>query len=314
MIKEVTLIRDLTDNKDFQKAWRINWRGMRLYVFTEPFRYYSGLTGALHAIQFRGEYNHVDDEWKPKMIDEIGRRGVKEFVQFTADSGTLLHEALLTIKETGGIDWGLERDKVEDSFKQQFIDKQMEPNWSIIDLMIKRHCNKVSSVLQFIYDRVEDIYGIETICRSDELKIATPIDLICKAKPIKSKTFHNCTLNLKSSDHVYTDHIQQVATELIMWNGTYQDYHCEYTGILRPKEGMGNTYELKTFDVGEALAFHEDRLEDFKLCLKRAKSTYYPQPTFKAYDGFTKAGEQPKIITRTLEEQWGEVWDKMQEK
>ena len=105
MIKDVEHIYDLANSDKYLKLYRINYNGLRVYIQREPFRHFSGLTGALEAAKFKGDpADKRLNKWRDDMIDQMGKENLTNYVRMTADFGTLLHEALVTIKINGQID------------------------------------------------------------------------------------------------------------------------------------------------------------------------------------------------------------------
>lgn len=308
-IIDVEVVENMLKIGNYEKMYRVNFNGLRLYIREEPFKYYSGLTGALAASTFKGD---PDDrrlkKWREGMIDSFGVRNANDFLDMTADFGTLLHTALVTIKNTGQIDWSEERDRAFAYFVECYRKKLLEPSLKVIKQQVYEYQKHVASLLQFIHDSVQEIYAIETPARWEFLQIATPIDLFCKCKQTPKGEFKPTTINLKTASAISRHHFEQVSCEMQMWNETYEDAPAEFTAVLRTKdwtEGKTPTYEYKYLDAekaSEIALFAAKRLE---LCLA-GDSSYLYEPQSKVFQGITKIGEQPEIITKTLEQEWAE--------
>ena len=321
MIKDVTTIKNLAD-ENYLRLFRIDFRGLRLYVQPDPFMYFSGLTGALSAAKFKGDPDERRlTSWRESFIDSYGKEAQRNYVDMTAEFGTLLHEALVTIKESKKIDWGFERDKADAYFTDVFLKQQQVPNVFVISKMVYEYQKHVASMMQFVYDRVSDIYAIETPVIWLEHKIATPVDLVCKCRQTPKGDLSDTVINIKTSSQIGKGHLQQVACELIAWNETYGrstspiNHICDHAAILRTKdwtEGKTPTYDYKYMDAGAAIECTEDLGARLKLCLN-SDATYYPEPTYKAFEGETEIGSMPNVIIRSLEQEWGEYWKKQKD-
>lgn len=314
MIKDVEKILDLSGSDNFLKLFRIDFNGLRLYINPEPFEYYSGLTGALSSATFKGDpAERRLKSWRESMIDSYGKDNAYNYVESTAEFGTLLHTALVTIKETGKIIWNEERDRAEAVFTDLYLKQQQVPNLSVIQKMVYEYQKHVASLMQFIHERVQGIHAIETPAIWSDLKIATPIDLVCSCRQTPKGDFKDTTINIKTSSQITPHHLDQASCEMVMWNDTYaENALCEYTGILRTKnwtEGKTPTFDYKYLDANEAFSRVGPIQERLKLCLE-SEASYYPEPTYKKFTGETMAGNAPIIEIITLKKEWAEYWKK----
>lgn len=309
MIQDVEKIIDLTGSNQFKKLFRINYGGYRLYVNPDPFNYYSGLTGALSKATFQGDPAQQRLKgWRESMIDQFGQRNATEYVQMTADFGTLLHQALVTIKEKEVIDWAEETDKANEYFHELFAKTESDSAY-VIRKTTYEYLKHVASMMQFIHERVEKIYAIEVPVIWDELKIATPIDLVCLCRQTPKGEYSNTVINVKTSKQITPHHMEQVSCELTMWNQTY-DIECEHAGIMRTKdwtEGKAPTYDYKYLHIADALDKSGQAFQRLNLCLQ-SDASYFPSPQNKRFEGTTKVGEQPVITVKNLSEDWAEYW------
>jgi hypothetical protein len=289
---------------------RIKFIEKRLYASKEPFKVYSGLTGALDAATFKGNRGAKRlGKWRDKMRAELGVEGQEAYLNSMADFGTLTHECLVRIKKNGYLDWQDEQDYATQFFENSAKKNGITPNFNVIRSQVFEYNKAAASLLQFVYDNVIEIYAIETMAKSDELQIATPIDLVCKVKEKKGERI--VSLNIKTSEQFGAHHWDQVAVEMYLWNNTYPDFQVDATGLLRPKDwnqkkGMP-TYEYELLEASEQTKLLQSIAHRLRICLVDSESSYMNFPTeLPSFSGITKAGEAPKIITKTLEEIYNE--------
>lgn len=305
MIEKIELIENILKIGTYEKMYRINYNGLRVYVSENPFNYYSGLTGALSACTFKGDPSERRlKDWRESMIDSYGAKKADEYVEFTADFGTLLHTSLVTIKNKGGLNWNEEADNATEYFISAYNKKELEPNTKIIKKMVYEYQKHAASLMQFVFERVDEIYAIETIAKNDYLKIATPIDLVCSCRQTPKGEFEKTCINLKTSSQITEHHLEQVSCEFAMWKHTYEE--LENAAILRTKdwrESKTPTYDYKYIQAKEALQISNEAFIRMEMCLN-SKASYYPEPTSRYFEGETKVGEQPTIIIRSLKEEW----------
>jgi hypothetical protein len=305
MIKDIELIENLLKIGTYNKMYRVNYNGLRLYVQEEPWAYFSGLTGALSASTFCGDPDQKRLKgWREGMIDSFGAKQASDYVAMTADFGTLIHMALITIKEKGCIDWKIEFNRAQVYFEGCFKDKLIIPDPKVINPMCFEYCKHVASLMQFVYEYVEEIYAIEVPAKFDYLRIATPLDLVCSCRQTPKSKFARTTINVKTSSQITKHQMEQAACELMMWNETYEP--CEFTAIMRTKdfnEAKTPTFDFKYMTLEEAKGVAGNAFKRMELCLN-SEASYFPNPSSKSFVGVTKIGEQPVITTTTIEEEW----------
>lgn len=305
MITETEKISNLAGD-GYLVLHRINYNGQRIYINPNPFKHYSGLTGALSAATFSNDPAKKRlKSWRESMIDSYGKQNANNYVDATADFGTLLHESLVTIKNDGKIDWAIERDKSEVYFHEMFITKGINDK-ALVRKTSYEYLKHVASMMQFIHERVSEIYAIETPAVWDELNIATPIDLVADCRPTPKADHLKSVINIKTSKQITSHHLEQVACELFMWDNTYRD-GCVSAGIMRTKdwrEDKTPTYEYKA--VSEPLNLAAAAANRLKLCLN-TDASYYPNPTSKYFKGETFVGQTPEIEIKSLEQEWNEL-------
>lgn len=303
-ITEIELIENLLKIGQYEKMHRINYMGKRIYIQETPFKHYSGLTGALSAATFKGDGGARRlGKWRESLVDSFGKQNFDTYMDAMAEFGTLTHESIVTIKENGKINWSEEEDKAWEYFMRFFKNKEMTPPEGIIRKMVFEYLQQVGSLLQFVYERVHEIYAIETMARWEELQIATPIDIFCSCRPTPKADFKKTTLNIKTSKQIGEEQLNQASCEMDMWNETYGD--AEFTGIIRGKDWKDKpTFDMKVISVEDAnirLANIKPRLQ---LCMNDPDATYITNPVSKSFKGITVAGEIPEIVTMTLQEEW----------
>ncbi len=283
---------------------RINFGGKRLYCTTEPFKVYSGLTGALSAATFKGSQDAKRlDKWRDKMVGQLGQEGQQAYLQTMADFGTLVHEALVTIKENGGLDWKAEQEHAHLYFEASAKRNGIEPNYGVIRSQVFEYCKSAASLMQFVYEKVDEIYAIEGMAKSDMLEIATPIDLVCKLRDgiIAS-------LNIKTSSQIGDHQLEQATIEKYLWNETYPDLQVNVTGIIRTKDWRkAPSYEFLLVTPEQEKEMGNDAFKRLKLVRENQNSTYLNYPkNIPIFTGETKAGEMPNIEYKTLEQIFNE--------
>ena len=278
---------------------RLRTFGRRIYIKENPFNAYSGLTGALESATMKGdEESKRLTSWRDGMLNELGRDKTNSYVDSTANFGTLLHESVVRIWEKKYLDWKWEQEYAENYFLETDKKIGINSSLSLVKQRVYEYCKHAASLMQFIHDYIEDIIAVEAMCYSDELGIATPIDVVCK---IKGKIV---TINIKTSTTLGKSHYEQVVVEKYLWNLCYPDNQAQFTGLIRTKdwnESKVPTYELKVLKEEE----ENKLLEDVLLRLKIAKHLYYnfnrPSPYFT---GSTKIGDKPEIQYKSLEEEY----------
>jgi len=317
-ITEIEKIENMLKIGNYLKMFRISWNGLRIYIQENPFTYYSGLTGALSASTFKGDPDTKRlTGWRNSMIDSFGQKNTENYVDMTADFGTLLHMAAVTIKEKGAINWGEEKDRAYEYFIESYKKKGIDPDFKTIKKIVYEYQKHVASLLQFIYERVNEIYAIEVPVKWDSVKIATPIDLFCSCKQTDKGDFARTTINIKTSSQISNHQLEQISCENHMWNQTYGESngYADFTAIMRTKdwtEGKAPTYEYKYLTSEQAKIYWENAKARLLLCLN-SNASYFPSPLNKSFNGETKLGQQPIIVQKTLEQEWTELFNEKKE-
>jgi len=211
------------------------------------------------------------------------------------------------------LDWNEEREIAEEEFKNTML-KSGPINLSVVRRMVYDYQKHVGALMQFIYERVDKIHAIEVPAIWEELKIATPIDIVCSCRQTPKGEFQETTVNIKTSSLISPSHLEQAACEMIMWNQTYDNREAKYTAILRTKNWSENktpTFEYKSLNYAEATGGAGEAFKRLWLCLS-SPSTYFPEPTSKKFTGVSKLGEMPTIEITGIEDEWSEYWNSEQ--
>lgn len=280
--------------------FRINLFGKRLYCSSNPFKVYSGLTGALSACTFRGNQESKRlDKWRDKMINHLGGEGQQAYLNSMADFGTAIHECIARAWIQQGLNWEEEKEIADAYFRESALQNKIEVNEMVLQQQIFEYCKSAASLLSFLHNEVSELYSVEGMGYSDQLEIATPVDLFCKLKNGKT-----ATLNIKTSSQISDSHREQVAIEKLLWNSTYQNADC--TGIIRPKDWSMKkgipTYELEILKADEEKKLADNAVARLMLAKNDENSTYLNfSKEVSSFSGQTKLGENPKIETKTLE-------------
>ena len=306
-ITEQELIKNLIKGMPTILMNRISFGGWRLYTQRDPFQVYAGLTGSLSASTFKGDEEEKRlGKWRDGMVELLGGQKVqKAYLESMADFGTLCHEAIVRIWDNKKLDWDYEQEYAYKYFENSDKNNGIPSNDSVIRKRVFEYCKTAASLMQFIFDEVEEIYAVEGMAKCDTLQIATPVDVTCR---LKRKGNPIVTLNLKTSEQFTDSHRKQVLIEQYLWNQTYPECQASGTGLLRAKAWnikKSPTYELEIVDNKRMFEKVYSRL---LLCKDDEDSTYlkFPKDTL-IFNGETKLGEQPKMITKTLEELMSET-------
>lgn len=286
---------------------RINYFHKRLYVLDDPFQVYSGLTGALDAVKFKGnqEVKRIS-KWRDKMIDHLG--GVQEqrdYLNTMADFGTIVHEAIVRMWTNGLLKWEDEQEYARNYFRESALANNIQPNDVVIRQQVFEYCKNAASLMMFLHEQVDELYAVESMAKSDDILIATPIDMVVKLKDKRV-----VTINVKTSGQITNSQREQVAVEKFLWNETY-DLKAHTTGILRPKDWMLKkgvpTYEFETLKTDEENRYLTSVYARLKIAMADAESTYinFPKETV-VFTGETKIGENPTMESKTLEQLYKE--------
>lgn len=287
---------------------RASYQGKRAYIQDDPFRVYSGLTGALSAATFKGNMDNKRlEKWRDTMVNKLGSIEAQEaYLNSMSDYGTAVHEALVRIKMDGKLNWAYERDYAHEYFVRSAHKNGLVPMMGVIEKQVFEYCKSIASLMHFVFENVTEILAIESMAKSDVLQISTPIDVVAKLK-----TGDTASINIKTSNAVGDHQLEQVVLEKLLWNTTYPDYRVQKTGVFRSKDWMIKkgipTYEMVFVNPEDEKKILEDAVGRLKMCLNSEKSTYANFPSYvQIFEGETKAGEMPRIVMRTIEQLYRE--------
>lgn len=306
MITEIEIIENLFKKSKIKtiSMQRIKVLNRRTYVRREPFKMYSGLTGALSTATFSGNNEKRRlDSWRDKSIANLGGKdNHNAHLQSMADFGTLTHECILRAWIDGKLDWKYELEYAENFFIESAKKNNIPVNMDVIRSQIYEYCKSAASLMQFLHEQVAELYAVESMCYSDELIIATPVDIVCKLKNGKI-----ATINIKTSKSVSNHQLEQVVIEKHLWNSTYPDTQADITGVIRPKDWSEKkglpTYELVFVKPEDEEKILKKTLARLHLCLLDEDSTYANLPTsVPMFTGVTEMGMPPKIEYKSVEE------------
>lgn len=289
---------------------RISYMNRRCYVWTdtdemgvETNKVYSGLTGAMSASSFKGDINNVRlSKWRDKMIGQLG--GLEQQSQYLdsmADFGTLVHTALVTIWESKSFDYDLQGEFAREYFIGSAKKLGIAVNEDVLNSQVFDYLKAVSSLMQWIYDEVTDIVAVESMAICENLKIATPLDIVCKLKNSNDLV----SINMKTSSQISDEHIKQASMEMMMWNETYPNYQVAKTGIWRPKDWMEKkgvpTYETKIISLADAKNHYLAVSKRMEIALNDPDVSYANfNLTKKMFTGKVPLGTAPKIEYQSI--------------
>lgn len=303
----VELIQNLLINSGFkgETMHRANFVGRRCYIRPEPFKVYSGLTGALEASTFKGDIAARRlTSWREMQVQTFGTVDKADAnLNAMADYGTFLHEALVEIWRDQMYEFNAE--KAREYFMESDKKLGIPHNESVVTQKVFEVHKGIAALMQFVYDEITDIVAIETMCYSDDYSIATPVDLVGVLKDGKK-----VALNMKTSKQISDHQLNQTAVEAWMWNQTYENHKVDYTGVWRPKDWVITkkpTYEVKLMDGNEINERLKIVLPKLKACLADPDSTYAKfDREVRIFTGTIKLGEAPKIVTKTIQQAFEE--------
>ena len=284
---------------------RISYMNRRCYVLTgmdeggnETNKVYSGLTSAMSASSFKGDINNVRlSKWRDKMVNQLGGlEQQQQYLDSMADFGTLTHSALVTIWENKSFDYDPQGEMAREYFIGSAKKLGISVNEDVLNSQVFDYLKAVSSLMQWIHDEVTDIVAVESMAICEKLKIATPLDIVCKLKNSNDLV----SINMKPSSQISDEHLKQASMEMMMWNETYPKYQVARTGIFRPKDWMEKkgvpTYETKLLDLADAQNNYLAVSKRMEIALNDPDVSYANfNLTKKMFTGKVPLGAAPKI-------------------
>jgi hypothetical protein len=299
---ETEIIQNLLKDSSFKgiTMHRVNYNGKRAYIRPEPFKVYSGLTGAIESATFRGDMDSRRiTKWREAQIEQFGSvEKHSQHMDAMADFGTYLHMALVEIWNKK--EYTFDQDAAREWFMQSDKENGIEHNELSMNMRVFEHHKAVCSLMQFVHDEVSEIIAIETMACSDQYSIATPCDII-----YKDKKGIVCNVNMKTSNQIGEHHKNQVSIEKFLWNTTYPELQVQKTGVWRGKDWMlakgVPTYEL-VFVPDDAERTNMI-LRKFDCVLSDPSASYdnFKRET-RVFTGTIALGEKPNIAVKTIEQ------------
>lgn len=277
-----------------EKIYRQEIGGLRHYR-RESGRVYKSLTTFLSAVMPANKFLQT---WRENMAVELGsREAASEYVQATADYGTLLHIEVAEFCRTGSVNWqDLERRVLGE------LDGYGLKNGALSAAQAEI-IKDFASIVQWFHDYEVKVLAVELPVWSD-VGVATLIDLVVemndkaytdKTPPEKRKRI-KATGNLKSGKKgFWEEHIFQLEGERRMFNETFSaavGYEIEAVFNLAPNDWTkAPTYKYK--DQTDAVKEISAQYDLFVQLAKERGLLSIPNRQFAVFTGETKYGESP---------------------
>ena len=251
------------------KMRRIEGKGTRLYVDENDCRFI-GATKCAELSMPKSATKYLET-WRNKMSAEWGsNERVDEYVQNTADYGTAVHVAIANYFTFGKLD-SLDFSGV---FDEMFIKPAKERGMAqnVIDMAFYEAQKDLIAIFQFIEDYDVQPLSVEQMCRSFEIRTATPIDLPAEMnlKNYKSITPDKrrrvvALLNIKTSKFKSgLSHEFQGVAEYICWQESFgSKFPAHMVATIRPTAWKETPkYDFHPFDISE------NRIEQVKSAMQ----------------------------------------------
>jgi len=283
--------------KLIEVMWRYDLGGLRHYRRKNG-SVYKSVTTFISAVESDPKFLTT---WRENMIEQLGTGDkVTEFVEKTAQYGSLGHLALAIVAKEGGVDW------------EQFN------KWSRAELSAQGFTGAALSAatrelrddtcafMQFIHDYEAEILLVEVPVWLDE-GVGTLIDFVIRKNeklytpataPEKRKR-HNVIINYKTSRKgTFKGHILQLEAERRMWNNVYGPVFGEITDVynLSPKNWTSMPDYHLYYQTPKLEANDRQLVRLFDNYLDRAKIEGIlgePKTKFKVLKGITPIGQSP---------------------
>ena len=282
-----------------ERIYRVEIAGNRHYR-RESGRLYKSLTTFLSAVM---PQNRFLQTWREKMAADLGSaEKAAEYVQATADYGTLLHIAVADYSRFGGVEW-----QAFDTFVFEYLQNmKLEPG--ALAAAQKEVTKDFASILQFFHDYNVRVLAVEIPCFSEH-GIATLVDLVVEMDsknydktPAEKRERHRAIINLKSGKKgFFEEHIFQLAMERAMFNETYQEDITEVYNLAPSDWKDKPTYKLKNqTDEIEAQKI-EQQLYHFIELGKIRGVLSSPKKPVHVFTGKTEYGANPTDNLKTYQ-------------
>ena len=242
------------------KMRRIAGRGVRLYVDENDNRFV-GATKCADLSMPKTATKYLET-WRNKMTAEWGSiEKVDEYVQNTADYGTAVHVAIANFFTFGKLDYLDFQGVFDEYFVKEARGRGVAQ--SVIDAAYYEAQKDLIGILQFIEDYDVQPLSVEQMCKSLEIRTATPIDLPCrmnaknyKATAPEKRRRITALLNIKTSKYKSgATHEFQCAAEWICWQESFGDsFPAHVVATIRPTAWKDTPkYDYHPYDISEHL-------------------------------------------------------------
>lgn len=276
-----------------EKVYRQEIGGLRHYR-RESGRVYKSLTTFLSAVMPQNKFLQT---WREEMAAELGsREAAAEYVQATADYGTVLHIAVAEFCRAGVVDWN--------EFELWVLGELdgYGLKGAALGAAQAEIIKDFAAIVQWFHDYEVKVLAVEIPVWSDA-GIATLIDLVVEMNdkhytdtPAEKRHRIKATGNLKSGKKgFWEEHIFQLEYERRMFNETFSHvvgYEIERVFNLAPNDWKKSpTYKYK-----DQTKSAKDISTQCDLFLKLAKERgllSIPSRQFAVFQGETKLGESP---------------------
>lgn len=276
-----------------EKVYRVGVGGGRHYQRGNG-GVYKSLTTTLAAVMPPSEQLET---WRDAMVDQLGSTALADqYVEYTAEYGTLLHIAVADFVRDGNMDWYA---------KKMWFAAQLS-EIGLKDKALNAATNEMvkdlAAMVQFFYDYRVEVIAVELPVFLD-CGVATLVDLVCRMDnkandqtPIETANRHNAIINLKSGKKGFFDtHVLQLEGERRAFNETYSKlvgYEIQEVYNLAPTAWRGTPkYKIKNQTKA---ANKKSRL--FSLFLEVANELgvlSMPQTKYEIMAGITPYGANP---------------------
>jgi hypothetical protein len=217
--------------------------GERFYINNEN-RTYRGATYLADLVQGISPENKHLQSWRKDMLKKIGSEGLDEWMRNVADFGTLDHEAFNSL-----LNGELTFQKLSEMVSS-FLETSEVPKKSF-SKVLQKASKDILAFRAFLVAHDVKVYALEQMVFSDELGVATPIDVVCTLN-IDGKMYWGL-VNIKSSENAQ-NHLTQCAIEYMCARTSILEHMLNISKLpvkvltLRPVDWKGSPkFELKDY-------------------------------------------------------------------
>lgn len=283
-----------------EKVYRVGVGGGRHYQRGNG-RIYKSLTTTLAAVMPPSEQLET---WRDAMADQLGSTSLADqYVEYTADYGTLLHIAVADFVRDGNVDWYA---------KKMWFAAQLS-EIGLKDKALNAATNELvkdlAAMVQFFYDYRVEVIAVELPVFLD-CGVATLVDLVCRMDnkandqtALEAANRHNAIINLKSGKKGFFDtHVLQLEGERRAFNETYSKlvgYEIDKVYNLAPTAWRGTPkYKIKD---QSAATIQISNLFSLYLEVGKARGVLsMPQTKYEIMAGVTEYGANPSDNVRFM--------------